>query len=222
MPETKSGLLIVDDEPLIRFSLSQLFTENGYGVRSAADGLSALDEIHREAPEVLLSDLDMPGMSGFELLLVVRNRFPQIHLIAMSGAFFGDKVPSGVATDAFYQKGRGFGPLLEIMQSLPRHERMAHQLQTAPPPVWVSKYLHNSVGEGYVIIECPECLGTLPKILNSTVNRASETNCAHCRSLVRDAVVPPDDQMSLQRFLLPLQRRHSIPAPAFQSMQELV
>src|SRR5580658_11019572 len=92
-------LLIVDDEPSIRFSLSCVLAEIGYDVRSAEDGFSALLEIRNEVPEILLSDLNMPGMSGFELLSQVRRQFPAIQTIAMSGAFHGDEVPSGVAAD---------------------------------------------------------------------------------------------------------------------------
>jgi len=67
----------------------------------------------------------MPGMSGFELLSEVRRQFPAIQTIAMSSAFSGDVVPPGVAADAFYHKGSGVRSLLEIMQTVPRHERMA-------------------------------------------------------------------------------------------------
>ena len=80
-------LLIVDDEPSIRYSLACVLTEIGYDVRSAEDGFSALLEIRNEVPEILLSDLNMPGMSGFELLSEVRRQFPAIQTIAMSGAF---------------------------------------------------------------------------------------------------------------------------------------
>ena len=90
MPETKASLLIVDDEPSIRESLSFVLTEVGYSVRATEDGFSALIEIQKEIPDIILSDLNMPGMSGFELLSVVRRRFPAIPMIAMSGAFSGD------------------------------------------------------------------------------------------------------------------------------------
>ena len=55
----------------------------------------------------------MPGMSGFELLSVVRRRFPAVLVIAMSGAFSGDQVPSGVTADAFYPKGNGVAVLMQ-------------------------------------------------------------------------------------------------------------
>jgi CheY-like chemotaxis protein len=118
-------LLIVDDEPSIRESLSQVLTEIGYRVRSAEDGFSALREIVHEAPELLLSDLNMPGISGFELLSEVRLRFPAIRTIAMSGSFRGDEAPSGVAADGFYQKGSSVVALLRVMETLPHVERCA-------------------------------------------------------------------------------------------------
>jgi CheY-like chemotaxis protein len=134
MPGTKAKLLIVDDEPSIRSSMSALLAEIGYGVRCAEDGYSALRELRKEIPDILLSDLNMPGMTGFELLSVVRSRFPEIHTIAMSGSFSGDEVPSGVAADAFYQKGSSMGCLLRIMEALPRIKRMM-PIQTTERPV---------------------------------------------------------------------------------------
>ena len=124
MPCTKERLLIVDDEPSIRESLSSTLAEIGYPVRAAEDGLSALIEIRKEMPDVILSDLNMPGMSGFEFLSVVRRRFPAIPVIAMSGAFSGNEVPSGVAADAFYQKGSGVRSLLKIMERVLCFDRM--------------------------------------------------------------------------------------------------
>jgi DNA-binding NtrC family response regulator len=125
MPNTPATLLIVDDEPSIRESLSQVLTEIGYRVRSAEDGFTALREIVSEAPELLLSDLNMPGISGFELLSEVRRRFPAIRTIAMSGSFRGDEAPSGVAADGFYQKGSSIAALLRMMETLPPMERYA-------------------------------------------------------------------------------------------------
>jgi CheY-like chemotaxis protein len=125
MPETKASLLVVDDDPVIRTSLSQIFAGEGYRVRCASEGSSALAEIRRETPEMLLSDLNMPGMSGFELLSVVRSEFPGIQVIAMSGAYSGPEIPSDVAADAFYEKGGSVVPLLRMMRSLPPPERIA-------------------------------------------------------------------------------------------------
>jgi CheY-like chemotaxis protein len=126
-------LLIVDDEPSIRYSLTCVLTEIGYDVRSAEDGFSALLEIRNEMPEILLSDLNMPGMSGFELLSEVRRQFPSIQTIAMSGAFQGDEVPSGIAADGFYQKGSSMGSLLRLMGGLHRRDGISSKQPVREP-----------------------------------------------------------------------------------------
>jgi CheY-like chemotaxis protein len=122
MTDSTLRVLIVDDDAFLRNSLSQILTGSGFKVRAAGDATAALSEIVKEMPDVLLSDLNMPGLSGFELLAAVRRRFPAIHVIAMSGAFVGDAVPPGVVADAFYEKGRGVNALIEIMAA---HRRTA-------------------------------------------------------------------------------------------------
>ncbi len=121
-------------------TLSCVLGEIGYQVRTAEDGFTALVEIAKEAPEILLTDLNMAGMSGFELLATVRRQFPEIKTIAMSGAFSGNEVPSGVAADAFYGKGSSMVALVRLLDQLPGHERKAagqksdssmHKRQTA-------------------------------------------------------------------------------------------
>ncbi len=115
MRQVQIKLLIVDDEASIRDSLSSIFAQRGLQVRSSPDALLALEEIGREAPDILLSDLNMPGMSGFELLSKVRRNFPGIHVIAMSAAYLGSEVPPGVPADAFYAKARSNPRLLVHM-----------------------------------------------------------------------------------------------------------
>jgi CheY-like chemotaxis protein len=134
--DRSASLLIVDDEPAIRSLISQVLIGIGYHVRSAEDGVSALAEIRDQMPDIILSDLNMPGMSGFELISVVRQSYPSIQVIAMSGAFSGEEVPSGVAADAFYQKGCGPGSLLKIIRALPRLDRISNKRTAAPVPAW--------------------------------------------------------------------------------------
>ena len=119
-----ANLLIVDDEPSIRDSMSQVLVEIGYSVRSAEDGFTALVKLREQIPDIIISDLNMPGMSGFEFLSIVRRRFPVARVIAMSGAFSGDEVPSGVAADSYYQKGSGVRCLLMIIQGLAQPKRL--------------------------------------------------------------------------------------------------
>ena len=116
-----SNLLVVDDEHSIRIALVQMLTEIGYFVRSAEDGFSALREIRESTPDLVVSDLNMPGMSGFELLNVVRHRFPSIRVIAMCDTSFRNEMPFGLA-DALYRKGTDTCSLLKLFEALPRPE----------------------------------------------------------------------------------------------------
>jgi DNA-binding NtrC family response regulator len=191
MSEAKARLLIVDDEPQIRSSMSEILAEVGYRVRSASDGRAALAEIRREAPEVLLSDLNMPGMSGSELLPLVRREFPRIRLVAMSGAYSGEEIPVGVPADAFYPKSASVDHLLEIMESFAAQKPIAPSPQDIPAPIWVARSTRGASGAAYVTIECPECLKTFWRVLNGASEQTRVTACGYCGSTIRYAVTLP-------------------------------
>jgi DNA-binding NtrC family response regulator len=117
IPNNRIRVLIVDDDAFIRDSLSEILACYGFRVRCVDGACAALSAIRQEMPDLLLSDLNMPGLSGFELLSAVRHRYPLLYVIAMSGAFVGDAVPPGVAADAFYPKSSGINTLLDIIAS---------------------------------------------------------------------------------------------------------
>src|SRR5579871_4162012 len=105
MANARYRLLIVDDEPSIREVVSDMLECMGYEIVTAEDGVEALHKLVETAPDVIISDLKMPRMSGFEFLAVVRQRFPHVPVIATSGDYAGWEVPSGVLADAFLPKG---------------------------------------------------------------------------------------------------------------------
>src|ERR671934_1286593 len=132
----KQLLLVVDDEPSIRESVGTLLLSAGYDVSTATGGFDALLCLKRVVPEVIISDLNMPHMSGFEFLSVVRRRFPQISVVAMSGAYTAGAVPSGVIADAFYAKGQDQPEkLLSTVADLLRTSALqenSHRIEIAP------------------------------------------------------------------------------------------
>ena len=65
MPES---ILIVDDEDIIRESLTFILAKEGYRVREAPNGRAALDIIREDGIDLVLTDLEMPEMKGIELL----------------------------------------------------------------------------------------------------------------------------------------------------------
>jgi CheY-like chemotaxis protein len=198
MPETPSRILVVDDESTIRMSMALVLAEFGYDVRCAAEGFSALREIREGMPDILLTDLNMPGMSGFELLSVVWRRFPSIQKIAMSGAFSGDEVPSGVAADAFYQKGSGTNALLQTLRALPQHTRGAPLPCRTGAPLRIPRGEHDSTPDACVTIACPECLRAFSQAIAGMSGFMRETSCVHCGSSIQYTIVEPPGQTQLQ------------------------
>lgn len=189
MPDAPARILIVDDEPAIRMSMSLVFTGLGYGVRSAVEGFSALRAIREEMPDILLTDLDMPGMSGFELLSVVWRRFPAIQKIAMSGAYSGNVAPSGVAADAFFQKGSSVGELLRIIREQPRREHRVSQHSSASAPLRIDLDRLDSASAACVTIACPECLRAFSRPIGGASGFTLETDCLHCGNSIQYAIV---------------------------------
>ena len=105
MATPRVRLLIVDDEPAILEVTSAMLEREGYEVSTAEDGVEAMERLVDPLPNLVISDLRMPKMSGIELLALVRGRFPQVPVIAMSGEFTEHELPPGLLADAFLQKG---------------------------------------------------------------------------------------------------------------------
>jgi CheY-like chemotaxis protein len=101
----KHRILVVDDDESVRELFVLMLRKEGYEVSAAEDGFDALLKLKQGLPVVIISDLNMPKMSGFEFLSVVRRRFPMISVVASSGAYASRVVPTGVLADAFYAKG---------------------------------------------------------------------------------------------------------------------
>jgi len=78
-------ILIVDDEPLVRRSLSELLTLSGYAVSTAGNGKEALDLLKTYNADIIISDLKMPEMDGTQLLRQIRNNYPDIAFILITG-----------------------------------------------------------------------------------------------------------------------------------------
>ena len=196
----KIKLLIVDDESATRSLLSQIFGKMGHSVRTATDGFSALERIRESMPDVLLSDLNMPGMSGFELLSVVRRRFPGIYVIASSGAYSGESVPYGIAADAFYEKATSFHTLLNLMENATAVERLSRRDSSDPVPVWVSLTNDAPLSAEFVMICCPECLRASSQAVGEGLFLIHETACEYCQTKIRYAVVQALDPLTSQPY----------------------
>ena len=66
-------VLVVDDEPMVRETLGQVLSDEGYVVDLAVDGETALERVHAACPDAILLDLMMPGMNGRQFLQALRE-----------------------------------------------------------------------------------------------------------------------------------------------------
>jgi CheY-like chemotaxis protein len=199
MSDLKSRLLIVEDEPTTRTLLTQIFAGKGHPVRAAEDGFAALEEIRKEPPDILLSDLNMPRMSGFELLSVVRRKVPEIFVIATSGAFSGDVVPNGIAADAFHEKATGLGGLFELVDTAAHVENLRAGT-AASTPIWITPFRTDESSGGEVLISCPECLRSFSLAVGTADFIIHEANCVHCDTVIHYATVQPMNPALPHRF----------------------
>jgi DNA-binding response OmpR family regulator len=99
-------ILIVDDEPNILMSLEFLMKKEGYQVFIARDGSEAFDIIENEGPNVVLLDIMMPKVDGYQLCQFIKNNpiYNQIKVVFMSAK----------SKEADIQKGYNLGASLYI------------------------------------------------------------------------------------------------------------
>ena len=112
-------ILVVDDEPSVLETMAEILRTRSYVVATARDGLEGMSAIRTHLPDLIISDLTMPRMSGAEFIATIRKLFPNIPIIAFSGHYIGDDIPPGVLADAFLQKGGYLMPqLFDTIQRL--------------------------------------------------------------------------------------------------------
>jgi DNA-binding response OmpR family regulator len=121
-------VLLADDEPLLRELGETILTQAGYTVLTApdADALKSLLTEYSGAIDLLLTDVNMPGISGPELASLVRERRPNIRVLYMSG-WAADEIKSVDRDAGFLQKP--FSPseltakVAEVMSQAPGFRR---------------------------------------------------------------------------------------------------
>ena len=82
------SILVVDDEQMMCTLLTKILRREGYQVETAAGGAEALEKLQRAPYSIVISDMKMPGMDGFELLKQVKQMYPDVGVIIMTA--YGD------------------------------------------------------------------------------------------------------------------------------------
>ncbi|HHE39398.1 MAG TPA: hybrid sensor histidine kinase/response regulator [Candidatus Cloacimonetes bacterium] len=162
MKREKEVIIIIDDQVSICDSCSQVFRKDGFQVDTATDGISGLEKVIKQRPDLVFVDLKMPGISGMEVLEEIANFDPTIVTVVITGYATIDFAVEAVKKGAFDFIPKPFIPdqlrvttkralerrrlLLETMSLRREKERMkenfismvSHQLRT--PLVAVQGY----------------------------------------------------------------------------------
>lgn len=119
-------VFVADDHPLLRAGLRLSLTEeNGFEyVGEAADGFTAVDKVKAQCPDVCLIDIDMPGLSGIDVIKLIRKTSSEMRIIALSTfkdeKYVRDAMRAGA--DGYLLKNIGLNDLADIIRAFYRGE----------------------------------------------------------------------------------------------------
>lgn len=178
----QTRVLVVDDEPIILETMTAILKGENFAVRTAEDGFAALVTLRQTPPDIIISDLRMSNMSGFELLSVVRRRFPHIPVIAISGEYIAAGMPAGLLMDAFLQKGgytqqQLFDTIRRLISESPIRP---HSPKPDHAPLWIPRR-----DADYIVASCTDCLRSFPVDDDSMGTEVREAECPCCGTQVR-------------------------------------
>jgi CheY-like chemotaxis protein len=178
---SENSVLLVDDDPSIRDLLSMQLEEAGFKAQQAEDGIDGLVKLRDELPKVIISDLQMPRMSGIEFISIVRRRFPSISVIVLSGSL-PSELPAEAQPDVWFEKcGLQIPELLRAVNDLVRKTPARANL----PQVISTPVRTRRGGAGYMVLTCTDCL-RLFQVASTPGSREVERTavCVHCEARV--------------------------------------
>jgi len=116
-------ILLVDDDAQFLETMAELLAQRDYRVTSTTDCLEAVDILQKDPVDVLITDIVMPRYDGLELIITVREQYPELKIIAISGGGKIDKktylmMAKGLRADAVLEKPFLCSELDDLIKSL--------------------------------------------------------------------------------------------------------
>jgi len=115
MPDIR--ILVVDDEPDIRATVSAMLEIEGYNVAEASNGAAALAAIEQRLPDIILLDMRMPILDGWGFAAELRRRGHQTPIVVMTAARDAARWARDIAAAAFVAKPFGYDDLISAVES---------------------------------------------------------------------------------------------------------
>jgi CheY-like chemotaxis protein len=121
---THGVVLVIDDDPDLRMSIAELLRSHGYRVIEARHGRDGLDRLNEEQPDVILLDLNMPVMDGWEFRAeqrrLVDERLAAVPVLLCTAELDGDKHKVELNASALIEKPLDMDRVLEAVKSAVR------------------------------------------------------------------------------------------------------
>ena len=126
LEQMDARLLVVDDDAMVLQTVCTIFQMYGFEVWSCRDGREAMALLEQRQPDVMLTDIRMPGMSGSDLLLHLRNAGYHFPVIVMTGYADMDAAVDAVKGGAFDFIRKPYDPelLVQTVNRAVRHHRL--------------------------------------------------------------------------------------------------
>jgi CheY-like chemotaxis protein len=119
-PVASPSVLVVDDEKRIADTLVLILKTKGYIAEAAYDAASALEKCRAHTPDLVISDVVMPGMNGIEMAVVMRSEFPRCRVLLFSGQ---------AATADMLEEARHHGHQFELLAKPVHPETMLQKVK---------------------------------------------------------------------------------------------
>lgn len=118
----KRQIFIVDDSRVQRIILEKMLVAAGFSVQAFSAGNDLMDKLEQENPELVISDIDMPKLDGFELIEKIKNKFDELDcafiLISSNGGVPVENRAHQAGADLFLKKPFKYENLVEVIEDM--------------------------------------------------------------------------------------------------------
>ena len=165
----RGRILIVDDEANARTALAELLRDEGFQIETAADGFKALPKLEDFRPDLLLTDLKMPGLDGLELMRRAREGDPEIAAVVMTAYGAIDTAVAAMRQGAadYLTKPINVDELLIVMDRVLERQRLQRESGILRERLSERHRIHNIVGS------CAAMQRVLETVVQVAPSRAS-------------------------------------------------
>ena len=165
----RGRILVVDDEANARAALSEILRDEGYATETAGDGFKALGKIEEFSPDVVLTDLKMPGLDGIAFMEKAKSASPQTVFVVMTAFGTIDSAVSAIkqGADNYLTKPLDYNALSAIVDRAMEKAKLLQETQA------LRERLRERNAFGHIVSEDPKMRAVLDLVAQVGPSKAS-------------------------------------------------